>query len=539
MKIAVTLFIVFTLFLPNTFAQDYTLWDAATGIHIRTLTGHTRDVTSVSFSPDGGTIASGSRDDTIRLWDVATGAHIRTITTGHMFGVNSVSFSPDGRTIASGSPDDTIRLWDAATGAHIRTLTGTGHTPGVYSISVSPDGRTIASGSWDATIRLWDAATGAHIRTLTGHTREVWSVSFSPDGRTIASAGGFGDATIRLWDAATGTHLRTLTGHTGEVLSVSFSPDGRTIASGSPDETLRTIRLWDAATGAHLRTLTGHTDQVNSVSFSPDGGTIASVGSQGARLFDAATGAHIRTLTGHTNWVYSVSFSPDGRTIASGSRDNTIRLWELIPVTIPLLVEDVNEDGVVNILDLVLVAGQLGQTGQNDADVNGDGIVNILDLVLIAGALGQAAAAPALPPGIFAPLTATDVERWLTEAQNLDLTDAQSKRGILFLERLLIALTPKETVLLPNYPNPFNPETWIPYHLASAADVQVTIYDTKGTIVRQLDLGHQPAGYYTDRAKAAYWNGRNASGESVASGVYFYQLRAADYSALRRMVIVK
>ena len=302
-----------------------------------------------------------------------------------------------------------------------------------------------------------------------------------------------------------------------------------------PNTFAQDYTLWDAATGAHLRTLTGHTDDVRSVSFSPDGGTIASVGSRGA---------HLRTLTGHTGWVNSVSFSPDGRTIASGSggfgdNDNAIRLWELIPVTKPLLVEDVNEDGVVNILDLVLVAGQLGQTGQNDADVNGDGSVNIQDLVLVAGALGQAAAAPALPPGIFAPLTATDVERWLTEAQNLDLTDAQSKRGILFLERLLIALTPKETVLLPNYPNPFNPETWIPYHLASAADVQVTIYDTKGTIIRQLDLGHQPAGYYTDRAKAAYWNGRNESGESVASGVYFYQLRAADYSALRRMVIVK
>ena len=94
-------------------------------------------------------------------------------------------------------------------------------------------------------------------------------------------------------------------------------------------------------------------------------------------------------------------------------------------------------------------------------------------------------------------------------------------------------------VLLANYPNPFNPETWIPYHLAHAADVTITIYDTKGAVVRQLDLGHQSAGYYTDRAKAAYWDGRNESGELVASGVYFYQLRTGNYSATRRMVIVK
>ena len=90
------------------------------------------------------------------------------------------------------------------------------------------------------------------------------------------------------------------------------------------------------------------------------------------------------------------------------------------------------------------------------------------------------------------------------------------------------ALTPKETALLPNYPNPFNPETWLPYHLAHAADVTLTVYDTKGAVVRQLVLGHQPAGFYTARAKAAYWNGRNESGESVASGLYFYQLRAGD-----------
>ena len=312
---------------------------------------------------------------------------------------------------------------------------------------------------------------------------------------------------------------------------------------GGWDDTVRSLGC--GVGRAHRRTLKGHTVvRSNSVAFSPDGRTLASgelgqatiqsLGYAAPGVSSSAQSQGIR-IWGHI----ALSFSPDGRTIASGSYDGTILLWELIPVTKPLLVEDVNEDGVVNILDLVLVASHLGQTGQNDADVNGDGIVNILDLVLVAGALGQATAAPALPPGIFAPLTATDVERWLTEAQNLDLTDAQSKRGILFLEQLLIALTPKETVLLPNYPNPFNPETWIPYHLASAADVQVTIYDTKGTIVRQLDLGHHPAGYYTDRAKAAYWDGRNASGESVASGVYFYQLRAADYSSLRRMVIVK
>ena len=129
---------------------------------------------------------------------------------------------------------------------------------------------------------------------------------------------------------------------------------------------------------------------------------------------------------------------------------------------LPPIPEDVNRDDIVNILDLVLVASALGTAGPDlAADVNGDGIVNILDLVLVAGALGNAAAAPAVIPGALDVLTARDVRAWLTQAQELDVMDAASRRGVLLLEQLLEALTPKETVLLSNYPNPFNPETWI------------------------------------------------------------------------------
>ena len=101
------------------------------------------------------------------------------------------------------------------------------------------------------------------------------------------------------------------------------------------------------------------------------------------------------------------------------------------------------------------------------------------------------------------------------------------------------SIAPMYTQLLQNYPNPFNPETWIPYQLASDADVTVAIYDTKSMLVRQLDLGYQQAGYYTDRVRAAYWDGRNHLGELVGSGIYFYQLRAGDYTTMRKMVILK
>ena len=200
---------------------------------------------------------------------------------------------------------------------------------------------------------------------------------------------------------------------------------------------------------------------------------------------------------------------------------------------------DVNGDGIVNIQDLVLVAGALGKTGQNAADINGDGVVNIQDLVLVAGALGTSAAAPPLNSQSLSTLSAAEVKGWLTQARQLNLTDATSQRGIRFLEQLLVVLTPKETALLHNFPNPFNPETWIPYDLAKDADVSLHIYAVNGTLVRTLALGHQAAGLYQSRSRAAHWDGKNEFGEKVASGLYFYTLTAGNFTATRKMLIRK
>ena len=178
------------------------------------------------------------------------------------------------------------------------------------------------------------------------------------------------------------------------------------------------------------------------------------------------------------------------------------------------LAEDVNNDGVVNIIDLTLVASNFGKTGQNDADVNKDGVVNIIDLTLVAGAFGNTAGAPALwsRNREIAP-TRYQVQQWLHQAREVNLTDSTFQRGILMLEQLLASLTPKETALLPNYPNPFNPETWIPYQLAKPADVTVSIYAADGKLIRTLDLGHRSVGIYESRSRAAYWDGRNQLGE--------------------------
>ena len=201
---------------------------------------------------------------------------------------------------------------------------------------------------------------------------------------------------------------------------------------------------------------------------------------------------------------------------------------------------DVNGDGITNILDMVLVGAQFGNRGQNlVTDVNRDGLVDVRDLVLVAGMFAEEAAAPAAQPQAPEMLTAATVRDWLTDAKAVEIRDPIMERGILVLQQLLISLTPTETELLANYPNPFNPETWIPYRLAEDAFVTLTIYDGAGQVVRTIDMGIQPASAYESRSQAIHWDGRNHIGEQVASGVYFYHLSAGDFSATRKMLILK
>ncbi|MBD2481246.1 serine/threonine-protein kinase [Planktothrix sp. FACHB-1365] len=288
---------------------------------VGTLTGHSRSVWFVAFSADGRTLASGSKDKTIKLWDVQRQREIATLT-GHSNIVISVAFSADGRTLASGSNDKTIKLWDVQRQREIATLTG--HSDSVRSVAFSADGRTLASGSWDKTIKLWDVQSQREIATLTGHSDSVFSVAFSADGRTLAS--GSADKTIKLWNVQSQREIATLTGHSNIVISVAFSADGRTLASGSAG---KTIKLWDVQSQGQIATLTGHSNHVCSVAFSPDGWTLASGSADKTiKLWDVQSQREIATLTGHSNWVISVAFSADDRTLASGSGDKTIKLWE-------------------------------------------------------------------------------------------------------------------------------------------------------------------------------------------------------------------
>ena len=207
----------------------------------------------------------------------------------------------------------------------------------------------------------------------------------------------------------------------------------------------------------------------------------------------------------------------------------------------PSRVADVNEDGFVTILDLILVARDFERNKPTNSrtDVNGDGVINILDITFVASNMDTTI--PAAPAALMLnnQISPAMVRAWITQAQVESDGSFVFQEAIANLQRLLTSLIPEKTALLANYPNPFNPETWIPYQLSEPSTVRLHIYAANGALVRTLDLGHQSAGRYQDRNRAAYWDGKNEIGESVASGIYFYTLTAGNFTATGKMLIRK
>ena len=290
------------------------------GTTLRSFKGHTNWITSVTWSPNGERVASGSSDGTVQLWDLEKGSSPLRIYRGHKSAVTDVGWSPDGSCIVSSSSDGTVQLWETTTGHRLHTYGQ--HKDEVLAAVWTPDGRRIVSAACE-TVHVWDASSGTRQTLYRRH--DVCVVAWSPDGEHIASASY--DATVQVREVATDNVVLTYHSSSGGgVYALAWSPDSKYIASASYD---KTVQVREVATRSLLLTYQGHLDGVFALAWSPDGTRIASGGDDKAvRIWQYKDGNTLSTYCAHAQGVRCLAWSPDGQYIASGGVDNLLYVWQ-------------------------------------------------------------------------------------------------------------------------------------------------------------------------------------------------------------------
>lgn len=581
--------------LAGTDYEAVNLWSTRTGDQITTLLGHVGWVYSTSFSPDGTFLTSSGSDGTLRLWDISS------FQTGTTDMVRIIYFVPSNRTAQFDMWTKLDSLIRDVQSLYADQMEADGYGRKTFTIETDENAQTVVyrvDGNFsdfyyrtDTSNKILDEVStqfdmDRHIYLIVAelssqaieeeHICGVGGSRWIGLEHKVKSRGGYAviPASGDCFDAEVGTIVTAHELGHAFGLDHDFRDDSYIMSYGnSPNqfshcatEWLSVSRFFNAdnitfnnLTSIHI--LTSDTYPPNASDFSIIFQITDLDGIHQVQLLvpttddDPATGTKLHSCQLIDTQSSAVEFDISSLTSYPMNKvqlqvidvygNITRQEYVLIAGEEPSAVNrlDVNGDGTVDTADLVLVAAHFGETiigsVNPNPDVNRDGVVNIIDLLLVVNELnsGDTAAPPYLHH--IPSLNPITIQQWIDQAKGLPFRGTIVENGIEKLEQLLTAMMPHETRLLVNYPNPFNPETWIPYQLASDADVRITIYDVRGHVVRTLDLGPRSAGTYFGRDSAAYWDGKNDRGELVVSGVYVYTFSAGSFRATRRMLLRK
>ena len=520
------------------------LWDVETGEPIDAL-GDDDNADLVQFLPDGERLAF-FLDSSLMALDFKTGERVRVISASSA--PYSKTVSPIGDKIAFGFDFGAVQIWNLNDGS-LHAAFGGNDTGPILSAAFSRDGKTLALGSADGGVRLWDVPTlrFLHKLWLAPYSYQyIRSVDFSKDGKTVLGAN-FVDAA--LWDVETGQFKKALGDEYGRdernTNPAVYSPDGETIASVRYDfrDRVSMIELRDAETGEAVQKIVigkrWHSQSF--MDYSPDGRTIALDGSQ---FFDVETGRLRATVT-HHDTPDCFAYSPDGQTFAVGHWDGTVTIWNAQTYKRIMTIQAQSITDQTPSWDRHVHAVAYSPDGGTLASGGDDGLVRLWQAstgelkAVLKGHTGRIYALAYSPDGRFLVSGSGDSSAQLwnlgvngdkpIQWADIRLPDEAADAGS----------APAAPALLANYPNPFNPETWIPFDLSETSSVRISIYNEAGELICELDLGTLPPGAYRSRQKAAYWDGRNALGERAASGIYFASIQTETFTAQRRMLLLK